>query len=155
MKKLVSLLLAAVMVFSLAACGSGSNEAEVSLDSKKLAEELLEKIAFTDELSEVDAVMAYTALDESSVTESLVYTGTGGSAEEITVFKAADEGKVADLQSMVESRNKEYQEAYAGYGPDEVPKLKDAVLVTKGQYLVYCVSPDASAAKEIIDSYLK
>ena len=156
MKKIASLLMALALVFTMAACGdSKDGDKDFTLDQKKLAEELLSEISFEDELSEVDAAMLYTGLDASAVAESLTYSGTGGTPEEIAVFKAASADKVDGLKKMIESRNEELQISYAGYGPEQVPKLKDAVLETKGLYVVYCVGPDASAAKEIINSYLK
>ena len=94
--------------------------------------------------------------DIEGVEKSVVYLGSGATAEEITVLECTD----ADAaKNQVEPAMKQHIEnqitSFESYVPAEVAKLKEAVIRVGGKYVAVCVSDDSAAAEKIIDQYFK
>ncbi len=153
MKRLLVYVLAAAMILILAACGGGK---AVEVDMEALAAELLDSGAFTDILSRVpDAAALVTyGLDAEDVNGCVMYSGTGATAEEIFIVHVSDSSAVSRAEDAARQRIASQQAAFKDYGPAEIPKLKDAVLETAGDYVIVAVSGDAAAAQAVVDSYV-
>ena len=155
MKKLLSLALAAVLVLCLLT-GCGSEQEKVSFDPAEAAEALLETKAFSDILSPVDAKVAESlySVDPEKVAACAVYCSTGATAEEIAIFQCSDEAAAKALEQSARARLESQAAAYAGYGPQEVPKLENADLRVSGVYVTCVVSADTAAAAAVLDKYM-
>ncbi len=132
-------------------------EAPKELDAEAMASALLDSGAFTDLLSPVsgDVAKALYKYDGGDVSEALLYCGTGATAEEIAVFKCADEGSASRLRAAAEKRVEEQIRAFENYVPAEVPKLKKADIRVMGSYVALVVSADAEKTGPILDDYMK
>lgn len=153
MKKMVmTILLGAVLLFS--ACSNGG---ATNVDTKKLADDLLNNITYADQLAEVDSAMTQSTFgyQAEDVVASVHYASSGATAEEIAVFECKDAEATNRVKETVEKHLQEYKDGFSDYLPSEVPKLEKAVVITSGNYIVYSVSDDDAKAKEIIDGYLK
>lgn len=183
MKKIVCFALSIAMVFALAGCGkeekqvidvSKSVEAdskeEVSskaddatadssagIDIKNIASSLLSEITYVDQLSEVDKDTASMFLNfaDVEIEEACIYESSGATAEEIVVLKCKDSDNASKAKAAFKQRVEEQTENFTDYVPEEVPKLKDAVVFASGEYAVLSVSADSSKAKEIIAKAFK
>lgn len=152
LRKLTCLALALVMVLALAACGGPT---EKSVDINALAEELLSKATFGEELTKVDSSVALGLYAAPEGSEAVAYVGTGATAEELAVFNCGSAEAADTLVDSLEQRNQTRIEQYSSYNPAEVPKLENAVILSGGQYVVLCVATDASGARSAAEAALK
>lgn len=150
MKKAITLVFILAVSAALAACGNGSSK---EINAQALSEELMEKVEFVDELSPVKSEMVPKLYGIDNAQEAYVYMGSGATAEEVAVFKFADEQAaeegLAKLQDYIASR----KDSFANYIPGEVARLDNAVIRQSGEYLALCVS-EGSTASEIISRYM-
>ena len=178
MKKLLVMALVGMMVFAATGCKgeekevhdvsinvneekteeTSSEEAEEKVvDAKGIADSLLNDISYDDTLTEVDIETAkmFLNLSEVEVSESYVYESSGATAEEIVVLVCKDSDSAAKAKVAFEQRVEEQTDNFTDYVPEEVPKLKDAVIITSKEYAVLSVSADSSKAKSIIEGAFK
>ena len=108
---------------------------------------------FEEEMSSASAsrAMALFGLDDSDVAECAYYAASAAVAEEILVVKLRDASSAAAVMDGIKDRKEIQIEDYADYVPEEVPKIENAVTVTSGDYVVFCVSGDSSAAASVIN----
>lgn len=176
MKKLFIALLISAMTFSMAACSKSEpqktqvninvkdSKEEVkeetqetvtpvkALDAKSVADALLNEIAYVDQLSEIDletAAMFY-VFDGIDIENVYIYESSGATAEEIAVIECKDETNAKKVMDVFKGRISDQIESYESYVPEEVPKLKDAVMEQVGNVAILSVSGDSKKAKEII-----
>lgn len=137
----------------LTACGGQA----VSADVDALADGLKSAVTFQDELTAMNdaAFDRLYAVDKADVVKKKVYVSTGATAEEIAVFEAADEKAAGRIKEAVLQRIEDQKEGFVDYVPAEMTKLNDPVLVTKGKYVVLCLSNENDKAKAEIDAQLK
>ena len=128
-----------------------------SVDASQIAKDLAEEITYEDQLSSVDLDTAkmFLNLADVEVTESYFYESSGATAEEIVVLVCKDSDSAAKAKVAFEQRVEEQTENFTDYVPKEVPKLKDAVIITSKEYAILSVSGDSSKAKDIIESALR
>lgn len=124
---------------------------------KTVADAILNGGDFKDNLAEVDTTMALTrlySLDPEQIEESMFYTNSQATAEEIAVIKVKSEDYVQTVKDAYETRIADQKTACESYLPDEMPKLEAAVIYENGKYVVLCVSNDSDKALEIIQEQL-
>ena len=158
MRKLLTAALAALLALSLAACGaaphvsSGSDSGQDAPDLDGLFTELS---ALCGEAA-VDIEPA-TAAGLYGVEEGEIYAcrAAGGvSADEVTLFRCADEKRAEDVLAIAETRLADQAESYADYLPEEAEKLRNAVAIRSGDVVAVAVCADSGQAAELIRSYL-
>lgn len=181
MKKLLCMALIGAMMFSFTGCQKeekqvvdvsinvnekkSSDKEEVSeeapeekvIDCKAIAEALLSEISYDDQLGEVDKDTAAMFLNfaEVEIEEAAIYESSGATAEEIVVLNCKDSDSAVKAKEAFSQRVEEQIENFTDYVPAEVPKLKDAVIISSGKYVVLSVSSDSSKAKSIIEDSFK
>ncbi len=150
MKKLTSLLLAALMLLSLVACGGTTYKTDVEASAiadaavVNLTEGTIFKTAEEDILSDYFATPDY-------VDSSIVRISSDGSSnlDEFGVFRVTA-GKQKDMVSLLEGYlSNSYEknlEWYNSYIPEETPKLRDAEVEVFGNYVVYAIMSADSRA---------
>lgn len=128
-----------------------------SVDAAALASSLAKDISYTDQIAEVDLDTAKMFLNiaDVDIVESYIYESSGATAEEVVVLVCKDSDSAAKAKTAFEQRVEEQTENFTDYVPEEVPKLKDAVIITSKEYAVLSVSGDASKAKDIIEGAFK
>lgn len=167
-KKFITGLLAtcAVAVFLLSGCGGGSSatDADTSKETKdvetgeetkgvdinSLAESLVNDITYDGTLAKEDA-----DIDGVGNVDYVFYTSGYMNGEEVFVCQAPDESAAAEMKKNVESFLSDQLESLEDYEPEAAARVKNAVVVSKGNYVVLCVSNDSDKAKEIINNALK
>ena len=159
----VVLAAAAIMTAGLTACGdsssSGSESAasqsagESSRSAAEVADALKDGVEFKDSLNEPDKniIEKLYGLSEDMYKEGKLYIGSGGAtAEEIACFTANDADGAAKIKEAYEKRVEDLKKTFENYVPEEMDKLNDPVIVTKGDSVYMCLSNDNDKAKEII-----
>ena len=150
MKKAITLVFILAVSAALAACGGSSSK---EIDAQALANELMEKVEFVDELSPVKSEMVPKLYGIDNAQEAYVYMGSGATAEEVAVFKFASEQDAMDALAKIEQYIAARKDSFANYIPGEVARLDNAVIKQSGEYLALCVS-EGSTASEIISRYM-
>lgn len=139
----------------LASCGAENENVQVDINA--LAEALDTGITYQDPLEKLDddmVGMLYSV--DGLVDASVVYMGSGATAEEIAVFDCVDADTAKNkVKPIVEDHVKSQIEAFENYVPEEVSKLNEAVVRQTGEYVVLSVSNDPDGANKILDEYLK
>lgn len=158
MKKIIAFLSAAVLMLSFTACGNNKEEkTDKSPDVKAIVEDVKGKIEFTD-LENVDDDTFDTFYDiKKDMYDSYCacYAGSGGSADEIAVFKAKDSDSAQTIKKALDDRVSKRAKDFAGYAPDEEEKIKNSVVKIKGNYVFLCISPDSAKAGQIFEDSFK
>ncbi|MDR2356105.1 MAG: DUF4358 domain-containing protein [Clostridiales Family XIII bacterium] len=158
-QRFVSLAIALLCAFTLAGCGGAGNRAEAELDMRRLAEALLDGIAFDDQMEEASdgAFYALYAVDPSdeSVAGFVLYTSTGATAEEVAIIEARDAADAPAVLEVARARVAWQKAEFEDYAPGERAKLNDPVLMRAGRYVILCLSNDNAAAERIIEDFIE
>ena len=146
-KKALMITLVGTMVI---ASFTGCKKEEIkALDIKAVSDSLLNDIVYEDELSEVDYDLVYN-MDEVKVSDSIVYVGSGATAEEIAVIECENVEEAKKALTALNERVEEQKESFKDYVPKELEKLEEAVVIQKGKTVVLSISNDSQKAKDII-----
>jgi hypothetical protein len=158
-RKISAILLCLCLTVALAGCSAHgengkpacSDAAACDLDS--LASDLCAVDAFSDILSPVSDEIArgLYGYEAEDVLDCSVMCSTGATSEEIGLFRCADEEAAIRVAAAAESRALAQKSAYESYAPDEIPKLDDAVIESKGEYVFFVVSKNRDAVKKLLD----
>ena len=143
--------LAAGMIL-LAGCGSTQKD----IDASALAKSLVSDITYDDQLEQIndeDDVSVY--IDVPKKVNTIMYMGSGSTAEEVAVFTAPDEETARTTEEKVQSFLDDQSDSFEKYIPEETKRISNAVLEKKGKYVVLCVCGDSDKAKEIIEKAFK
>ena len=117
MKRFMTLLLAMLMVLSLAACGDKSS---ATVDAEGLGKALTERVQFDSTMSAIDAG-DYLELPEGS--SAAAYMSDGSTMEEIFVVSCKDKTDASAVKiAMQELLDSQTQEA-GRYQPEEAERL--------------------------------
>ena len=167
MKKLMAAVLAAMMVLSLSACSSDSDQGESSsstasqnsssqaseVTADSLAQKMVEATTFNDEVIAIsaDVVPNYYTIPDSVEDYAVYMCPTGATVEEISVFRTSDAAAVEEMiQTHLDARKTEYE----SYRPDEVKKLDGAAVVKSGDYVAVIIADDTAAAEAAFEAEL-
>lgn len=150
-KKLGLLLLGLTTAALLTACGGKSSDsASVTIDMNQLCEDL--KGTINSELNTVSTDIAASTyfFDTDQVEECVAALNSGANACEIAILKCKDASYVDEAETLFKNRVTSQSDLFASYNAGEVAKLDEAILESTGSYVVFCVTDDTDAAKEII-----
>ena len=151
MKKtgLLAVLTAGVLLF--AGCGGEAK----TIDAQALAKSLATEIKYDDTLKELTADEISMLVDLPEDVDSVMYAGSGSTAEEAGVFTAKDSNQAKETMEDVQKYLDDQADSFQDYVPEETKRIGNAVLEQKNQYVVLCVSGDSDQAKEIIEKAFK
>ena len=152
MRRVLSVILAVLLCFSLTACAAGSSER--NLDINALAEELSKLDCFGGDIFQLGESVIPNFIQVADGVKAVVYTSSGATADEIALFEAPDEKTAGEQLKIAENHIAERTAAYASYMPDEVTKLEDAIVRQEGCYVILCVAGDYEAAQTVIDKFI-
>lgn len=153
MKKFAAAAVTLLMVCFFAGCQGGEQAKDI--DVTKLADDLKTQITYQDELSKISDDMFATVykMDMDSIKTAVAYASSGATAEEIVVVEANSADDVDAIKQALDERVAYLKAGYEDYGPQEVPKIDNAVIKTSGNYAAMCISDDSAKAEEVINSY--
>lgn len=143
--------IAAAFAVIMAGCGSSAKE----IDAAALAESLVNEITYEDKLESVDADTISMYIEVPENTDSVMYMGSGSTAEEVAVFTSKDAAAAGETLKKVQEHLDDQTASFKAYKAEEAKRVEDAVLKQEGNYVILCVSGDADKAKEIIEKAFK
>lgn len=153
--KIISLIFVFVTVFTCFGCGVDENS--VTLDINEKSAELLSLASFDDNLTEINKLILTTIMgDIAPITDAKVYRGeSGATAEEFFLIYCDDVENVEYVKTVLTEYAESQISGFEYYNPTEVPKLKDAVIISRGHYILFCVAKDSSALSAAFEGYFK
>ena len=144
MKKTISLLLAAALLLTLAACGG---EEAKSVDLNALYE------SYTPYLPDMflpdpDTMMNFLGIDTADCQQYVVsICGDGMRADEVWLIEAKDADALERLTALAQTRIVAKEDETISHAPDQYAVVQKAELLTTGNYLALLISPDVDAMK--------
>lgn len=124
----------------------------------ELADKLVQATTFEDELMEInsDVIGNLYEIDDEAIAEHKVYASSSGStAEEIAVFKAANEESVSYVETMIQARVQDLKINFQDYVPAEMAKINSAVTLKKGLYVALIIANDPKPAEKAFNEAFK
>lgn len=153
--KLAAVGAALLLTFSLLCSGCSGQQAASEIDLAAVAQSALSDAGYSEELVALDdstILRRYPTLDLQKVEGYEVYvSGSMATAEELALFKAKSSGDLQHIREAVERRIEDMQISFEDYRPEEMPKIEDAVIIEKGDYLLFAVVPESTAIRELFE----
>lgn len=141
-----------ILAFTLAAfvltgCASGPKYDIVPANA---AEKILEEVEFRDTLVNApgDVAKEWYSFDDKVSDFAVYISGSGATAEEIAVIKSSD---VKSAKATIEKRVEDLKFRFENYVPEEMTKLNDPVIATKGDVVILVLADDAAKAQKVVD----
>lgn len=150
MKKVISIIFAAALLLSTAACGDNGSADISNASAAEIASAVMEKTVFVDEMLELQTKIASDFYDiPDGVDDFVVYmSSSGATAEELSVFKCADSSQAKLVKSACEKRVEALKEKFEDYIPAELDKINSAVIKERGNFVMFiCADSTAEAVK--------
>ena len=149
MKNILSGIVFAVLCLSLTACGGKTAEFSPAQDAAELREA---EGAFTTALTQIDQATACAlyGIDEATVTASAVYASPS-SAEELAIFTLDSDEAAQAAQTALGYRVEDRLEELEDYMPEEMDKLKDAVIEKRGSSVLLVIASDYGPVSEFLE----
>lgn len=126
-----------------------------AVDVTKVADRLKDEIKYDDKLAEPEAEtidILYPGLPADKIKAKKVYvSSSGGTAEEIACFEAADEDSAKNIETLLNERIEIQKASFKNYVPEELKRLDKAFVIRKGNNIYLSVSADPDKAKSIIE----
>lgn len=143
--------LAALFALSLSACGSSKE-----MNPADALAVMQTDIPFSEELTGLDkaAICKNYDLEETDLAGCAAAIGSGATAENAAVLEGVDSAAAGRIQTALRAFLDDWIEGYSDYKPEEVPKLEQAVLKVKGNYVILCISADSGKAAAVVKDIL-
>lgn len=152
MRKQIALALAGISTICICSgCNSDSGSAEIDITAKSFADMLYQKIPYDATLKANSADTMALLMNVTGYTEAAGYSAVGTMPDMAAVFRGADAEAAESIAASMQTYVNEMAREYERYAPEQVSKLEDAIIVSRGNYAVLCVTPDVNAAQDIID----
>ena len=104
------------------------------------------------EVSEVsnDIIASTYFVDMEKIDEAAAALNSGSNACEVLVLKCKDASYVSEVEDLLKKRVESQSALFASYNAPEVAKLDAALIKSKGNYVVFCVTDHNDKAEEIL-----
>ena len=156
MIKIAAVVIAALMVFSLAACTQG---AEKSVDIYALTDEMQSAVEMPAMLSikkgdgnDKKGFAAISDMDYAKVAEFSLLYAADGTAYELAVIKLADPADMTELERSLKKHIERRAAQYRQYDPAQVSRAESAVTAVHGAYAALIMCDDNAAAKAVFNN---
>ncbi len=158
LNRILILSLALLTVLSLfSSCGEKLRD---DLTSDQLMEEVLAAIPSENGYVKEDSFLesewgenVQTLLDGVSDRHIVISEDSANNVDEVGVFHVKDSAQVEDLkdivQAYVDGRVLRFRDLLAGYNPQELPKLDEATVEVRGNYIYYSILSEEATGKAL------
>ena len=148
---------AIIIAFAIILCVGGCVKEEANYDANITADKLNSGLTFgeTLEKSTADAAYSIYGIDPSLCIDAAIYVGSGATADEIAVFNCVDVESAKTVLEAVNSRIEYLKEGYSSYGPDQVPKIESATVITSAETVILCICENPETVNGILETVNK
>ncbi|MEG0094103.1 MAG: DUF4358 domain-containing protein [Erysipelotrichaceae bacterium] len=96
-------------------------------------------------------IRRYYQTNDKEYEEVLVYASISAmNVEEISAFKVKDHEKRKVIKSRIINHQEAQRKSFEGYGVKQTELLKQAIILEKGDYIIFIVHPEGSKLKQIL-----
>ena len=158
-KQLLTAALAALLLFSLSACGETASGKDIELDLDAIAQALCASGYFSGEMAMMDpeSVPELLLLDGDRVeasTEDLVdarYYGVtiGISANQFILLEGDDSKAAERLEKALRTYAEDQRTGFELYLPEQAARFEDFILERQGRYLLFAIGEDREALSNL------
>ena len=129
----------------------------IQIDIEELGTKIVESGAFEDELAKVDSsmIMQDYSFSTDEIKEIVSYQGSGATSEEIVILQVNSKEQLNSVKEKINTRIEERKQAFENYLPEEVFKIDNNLLETRGTYVIFCISNDSNKVEEVVNNYIK
>ncbi|MBR5409868.1 MAG: DUF4358 domain-containing protein [Clostridia bacterium] len=122
------------------------------LSAAEVASAIVSRVSFGEPVSASAGSIgaARFGLSAADYSDIAYYAATAAVTDEVLVVKLSSSAAAANVNAAFAARQAAQIEDYEDYVPTEVPKLENAVMYRSGDWMVFCVSADAAAARGVI-----
>ncbi len=148
-KKVVAIVLTAVMLLSLAGC---IKKQSAPVDGDALFQVLQQQVAFETELDDKGEKSAayFSGVPEGAQVRLLV--GSAYYSDCLVMLKTARESDLAAATKCIQDYLGQMHDHFISYQPDQVGKLENALLWSQDVWAIACVTADMAKAQEILNN---
>ncbi len=154
-KRLLAAALAALLLFSLSACGKRASERDIELDLDAIAQALCASGYFSGEMAMMDpeTVPELLLLDTDRVeaspedlTDARYYGVTmGTSANQFILLEGADPKAAERLEKALRIYAEDQRTGFELYLPEQAARFEDFILERRGRYLLFAIGENREA----------
>ena len=152
MKRILSFVLMALIIFTVSSCG----EAKVKdFKLSDISDELNQKVEFSELFPmSSDDLFQDTGINESMYKDSVMLIPTDSLlANRMFFFEAVDSDKAAFIEKKLKNYLEQQKVASQDYSPEMYAVFNKASVVRSGNYVHLVVVDEISEAKKIIDKF--
>ncbi len=155
MKKLITLILALVLMFSFAACSG--NETPDAEAAEINVEEVYASIESAVEMNEMtileeDMILNLLGIEaEKTVQLKVAEAADGLLADEIWLIEAVDEAAAQEIVSLANTRIEVQAAASKTYSPEQHEIVNKAEIITNGNFVAFIVSPSVDEIVTVVN----
>ena len=152
MKKLLSVLLIAALIFTLTACGKKETAKTANLP------EVLAKFSFDGEMLTLDEndLMDLYGINSADVKQYAAAVNTSGiDCDEVVLAEAVDADAAARIKTALDNHYQAKLNETESYLPDEYAIIKTCSVTTDGNYVAMIVAPNAEELTKIYSESFK
>lgn len=159
MKRVIAILLAAVCLLSLCACGG---DEKINISAKDLTAAALQSAGLegadllmaSDDESFANRFYYYYGIGTDQVRDYAIAYSSASRAEEISVLVAADGVDVKVLSDALDARRRMQRSSFELYSPESVEMLDNSIIFTEGDCAVLIVAPEPGAVRDKMQELL-
>ncbi|WP_052343582.1 DUF4358 domain-containing protein [Bacillus massiliigorillae] len=183
MKKFMTVLITAIALLSIVACGNKSNDKKEVASVDTILSEIKEQIASdykesgveeevlvdnklqgfveADLIKKTDDPANNIYIEKLKLNKDDIEAGIvlapmmNTKSDEIIILKAKDEKQVKELKKILEKEKEAQIAQWERYLPDQYEKVKNNIIKTNGKYLLYVTYDDPSKIESIFDKHTK
>ena len=164
-KRIAVSLISLVMLTSMASCSLGKtdessavSDKEISITAKEIIEKAVEKSGnenldstafYGEDLYKENCEKLYSISYDNVLDGGIVYAGSGGLADEISVIRAKDMSEDMVEQYLQKRVDRRIQD-FTGYKPAEIGKIDKSVVFSANGFSVLIISDNADKIQAMI-----
>ena len=134
-------------IFTFSACGK-----EKSFDAEAAFKALLNDVTYTKELTDVSGNAPYWFSGMPDGAEIKMYRAAGSSfTDQLIMITAKDEKDVEAVKASADAYIAGLTNQAQKYSPEEIQKLKNAVVFDSGNYVIVCITEDTDTVNKILE----
>lgn len=152
MRRFFLMILAALMVFSMAACGGGKTAEGKQMDMQQLYTSLQGAVQMPEMLTLDERLMLdYCGIRSEQVKQAVVVICADSlRTDELWLLEAVDEAAAKTLAELADTRLRNKEAESVTYSPEQYAVVKKAELLQLGNYVILLVSPDSAAMAQVV-----
>jgi hypothetical protein len=129
---------------------------EVKISTKNIADKILGEVKFGG-MGEMRSEMSDISypFDKSIVEEYVIYQAMMNiNSDEVAIFKVKDKADIPKIEEAIGNRLNELEKIWSQYLPKQHEKVKNYIIVKKGNYIMFSISAYQDRVEEIFNEMI-